>query len=80
MVGSDHDFDYSMGCWKPLRSPIASIVARIEERLAARLVDRIRPLLAGRSPEVQRFVLAELAAELIAGRQPGRCAARSRRQ
>jgi len=48
------------------RNSIAAITARLEERLAARLVDRIRPLLAGRSREVQRAVLAELAAELRA--------------
>jgi hypothetical protein len=52
------------------RNSIAAITARLEERLAARLVDRIRPMLAGRSAEVQRAVLAELAAELIAGEQP----------
>lgn len=69
MVGSDHDFDYSTGRWKPLRSPIASIVARLEERLAARLVDRIRPMLAGRPREVQRAVLAELVAEQNEGKR-----------
>lgn len=45
---------------------IASITARLEERLAQRLVDQIRPLLAGRSAEVQRAVLAALAAEFPA--------------
>ena len=59
------------------RETIAAITARLEERLAARLVDRIRPLLAGRSAEVQRAVLTELAAELIAG---GRAKDRSRSQ
>ena len=53
------------------RNSIASITARLEERLAQRLVDRIRPLLAGRSAEVQRAVLAGLAAEMLVGR-PGR--------
>ena len=52
------------------RETIAAITARLEERLAARLVDRIRPLLAGRSAEVRRTVLAALVAELIAGQPP----------
>lgn len=33
-------------------------------------VDRIRPLLAGRSPEVQRAVLADLLAIWVAGHPP----------
>jgi hypothetical protein len=45
------------------RTSITDIVTRLEDRLAARLVEQIRPLLAGRSPEVQRAVLAALAAE-----------------
>jgi hypothetical protein len=45
---------------------LAGITARLEARLVARLVEQIRPLLAGRSPEVQRTVLAALEAEFAA--------------
>jgi hypothetical protein len=53
------------------RDTIAGITARVEARLAARLVEQIRRLLAGRSPEVQAAVLAALAAEFPAG-QPAK--------
>lgn len=48
------------------RETIADITGRLEARILARLVDDIRPLLAGRSAEMQRAVLAALAAEWAA--------------
>jgi hypothetical protein len=42
-----------------------------DARAAQALADRIKPLMAGRSPEIQSAVLAELLATFIAGHYTG---------
>jgi hypothetical protein len=47
------------------RTSIIEITARLEERLAARLVEEIRRLLARRSTDVQLAVLVTLLSEAV---------------
>jgi hypothetical protein len=43
----------------------------VEPRHVDRIVNRIRPLLAGKPPELQGAVLADLLAMFLAGHHPG---------